>query len=251
MAPTTGVCVCVCVCMCVCNEMKEVRYKSSSMASLHHNSKKNPLRENKWTCSKLKKKTKTMMMMMMMMLRLLCVCVSVSVFTATASPLKCKWLDHRFRQYSKESLDLLDDMVRNCTNCSTGVEQVEGVDFPSELYKQMKDTPATDKLAFAVLVLNHTAALLDQDQEQGSAPWDQNTVDSFLNLITQQADGLHSCIGGHRRRNSKLRLYFQRLTQTVLHSTGHSAAAWEVIRSVIGDHLRRTDQLVSPLISTN
>lgn len=71
---------------------------------------------------------------------------------------------------------------------------------------------AAEKLAFAVLVLNHTAALLDQDQdrdqehdqeqdqdqdrdqEQGLALWDQNAVDSFVNLISQQADGLRSCV---------------------------------------------------------
>lgn len=44
--------------------------------------------------------------------------------------------------------------VRNCTNCSTGVEPVEGVDFPSQLYKQMKDatvsllSPAVTQLQF-------------------------------------------------------------------------------------------------------
>lgn len=54
---------------------------------------------------------KMMMTTTMKTLTLTLLCVSVCVSALTAEPLKCQWLDHRFRQYSKESLDLLDHMV--------------------------------------------------------------------------------------------------------------------------------------------
>lgn len=51
---------------------------------------------------------------------------------------------------------------------------------------------AEDKVAFTVQVLDETAALFEEDH--GSASWEENTMENFVSVITQQADGLRSCV---------------------------------------------------------
>lgn len=51
---------------------------------------------------------------------------------------------------------------------------------------------AEDKMAFTVQVLNETAALFEEDYS--AASWDENTVENFVNVISQQADSLRSCV---------------------------------------------------------
>lgn len=51
---------------------------------------------------------------------------------------------------------------------------------------------AEDKLAFTVQILNETSALFEEDHS--SASWEENTAENFVNVITQQADGLRSCV---------------------------------------------------------
>ncbi|MED6253370.1 hypothetical protein ATANTOWER_027769, partial [Ataeniobius toweri] len=57
---------------------------------------------------------------------------------------------------------------------------------------------------------------------------------------------------GHmKKKNTKLHLYFKRLSNEILKKMGHSAEAWELIRKEIKDHLIRADHLVSSLLTSD
>uniref|UniRef100_A0A4W6F3I2 Uncharacterized protein n=1 Tax=Lates calcarifer TaxID=8187 RepID=A0A4W6F3I2_LATCA len=107
--------------------------------------------------------------------KILFVCLFLALYSAGSS-LSCRWMDHKFRQYSENSLDLLDTMVMEDT-----------VAFPNDLYSQ-----AEDKLGFTVQVLEEMAVLFEEDHS--AASWEESTVKDFVNIVTQQADGLHSCV---------------------------------------------------------
>nr|AFP94214.1 IFN2 [Oplegnathus fasciatus] len=183
-----------------------------------------------------------------MLSRTFLVCLFLSLCSAGSS-LSCRWLDHKFRQHSENSLDLLETMVNNSTNTTEDAGVKDTVAFPNELYSQASKAAAEDKLGFTVQVLEETAALFEEDHS--SASWEENTVENFVNVVTQQADGLRSCIGSHKKKNKKLHMYFKRLSSHVLEQMGHSAEAWELIRNEIQTHLMRADLLVSSLLTTN
>ncbi|XP_051273607.1 interferon a3-like [Dicentrarchus labrax] len=186
-----------------------------------------------------------------MLNRIFFVCLSLSLYSAGSS-LSCRWImDHKFRQHSENSLALLDTMANNSTNTTEDAEVEDTVAFPNLLYRQASKASAEDQLAFTVQILNETAALFEEDHS--SASWEENTVEDFVNVVTQQADNLRSCIGshGHKKTNKKLQMYFMKLSSHVLKKMGHSAEAWELIRTEIKTHLMRADQLVSSLLTTN
>ncbi|XP_044034555.1 interferon a3-like isoform X2 [Siniperca chuatsi] len=170
---------------------------------------------------------------------------------SAGSSLSCRWMDHKFKQHSENSLDLLDKMANNSTNSTEDAEVKHTAAFPNDLYSQASTASAEDKLGFIGQVLEETAALFEEDHS--SASWEENTVENFVNVVTQQADGLRSCIGshGHKKKNKKLHMYFKRLSRHVLQEMGHSAEAWELIRQEIKEHLMRADLLVSSLLTTN
>ncbi|KAI3365498.1 hypothetical protein L3Q82_010588 [Scortum barcoo] len=176
-----------------------------------------------------------------MLSRTLLVFLFLSVCSAGSS-LSCRWLDHKFRQHSESSLNLLDMMVTN-----SGVRHT--VAFPDELYSQASNAAAEDKLGFIVQVLEETVALFEEDHS--SASWEENTVENFLNVVTQQADGLRSCIWSHgHKKNKKLHMYFKRLSRPFMSSI-KCAEAWELIRTQIQTHLMRADLLASSLLNIN
>nr|CAP72358.2 interferon [Sparus aurata] len=186
-----------------------------------------------------------------MLNRIFFVCLSLSLYSAGSS-LSCRWvMDHKFRQHSKNSLALLDTMANNSTNTTEDAEVEDTVAFPNLLYRQASKASAEDQLAFTVQILDETAALFEEDHS--SASWEENTVENFVNVVTQQADELRSCIGshGHKKKNKKLHMYFQRLSSHFLQRMGHSAEAWELIRGEVKVHLMRANQLVTSATRTN
>lgn len=60
---------------------------------------------------------------------------------------------------------------------------------------------AENKLAFVVQALNEVAALFQEDHS--AAPWAKKTGDAFINVITQQAEGLGSCVSVGVPRSSR------------------------------------------------
>ncbi|KAM8836931.1 interferon a3-like [Spinachia spinachia] len=143
-------------------------------------------------------------------------------------------------------MDLLDTMAHNSTNATEEAE----INFPNDLYSQAAKASADDKLRFSVQVLEEMVALFEEDHSNAS--WEEQTVEHFLIVVTQQADGLHSCIRshGHKKKNKKLQMYFKRLSRRVLEQMGHSAESWELIRREMEAHLMKTDQLVLSLLSS-
>ncbi|XP_039644893.1 interferon a3-like [Perca fluviatilis] len=170
------------------------------------------------------------------------VCLSLSLYSAGSS-LSCRWMTHKFRQHSTKSLDLIDTMANNSTNTTE-----DEVHFPNDLYSQASKASAEDKLRFTVQILEEMVSLFEEDHS--AASWEEKTVDHFLIVVTQQADGLQSCIQGHSHKNKKLHIhtYFKRLSKNVLKRMGHSAEAWELIREEMKNHLIRVEQLVLSLL---
>ncbi|XP_063749285.1 interferon a3-like [Eleginops maclovinus] len=172
------------------------------------------------------------------------VCLSLSL-CAAGSSVSCKWMQHKFQQFSKNSLDLIDSMANNSTNTTEGA----GVDFPNHLYNVASKASAEDKLRFTVQILEEMVVLFDEDKNNAS--WVKNTEENFLQIVTQLADGLRSCIGNHshKKKNRKIQMYFKRLTSHVLEPKDHSAEAWELIRREMKTHLVRADLLASSLLT--
>uniref|UniRef100_A0A8C6Q0S1 Uncharacterized protein n=1 Tax=Nothobranchius furzeri TaxID=105023 RepID=A0A8C6Q0S1_NOTFU len=187
-------------------------------------------------------------LLLKMLSRVLFACVCLGLYSACSS-LSCRWMDQKFSQFSGTSLDLLDMMANNATN-STGAEE-NTVGFPHHLYHQASKASAEDKVAFVVQILKEVSSLFEEDHSPSS--WEETTEENFLSVINQQAEELHSCVGqGHiKKKNTKLHMYFKRLSHHILKKMGHSAEAWELIRREIKAHLIRADHLVSSLLTRN
>ncbi|XP_037836933.1 interferon a3-like [Kryptolebias marmoratus] len=177
-----------------------------------------------------------------MLSRVLFACLFLGLYGACAS-LSCRWMDHKFRQFSENSLNLLEMMGNNSTN-STEDEEESAVAFPHHLYGQAARASAEEKVAFTAQVLKEVSALLEEDD--GSSSWEEVTAENFLSVVNKQAEELLSC-----KKNTKLHLYFRRLSAQVLKKRGHSAEAWELIRREVRGHLMRADHLISSLLAHN
>uniref|UniRef100_A0A7N6B266 Uncharacterized protein n=1 Tax=Anabas testudineus TaxID=64144 RepID=A0A7N6B266_ANATE len=160
-------------------------------------------------------------------------CLFVALYTSGSS-LRCRWMDHKFRQCSENSLNLLETMANNSTNTTEDAE----VTFPKDLYSQFLFN-AEDKLVFTVQVLEEVSVLFEEDHS--SASWEKSTVEHFLSVVTRQAEGLRSCV-------MDLKMIFPLCSSR---SGDHSAAAWELIRKEIQTHLLRIDQLISSVLTAN
>uniref|UniRef100_A0A3Q1HPS8 Uncharacterized protein n=1 Tax=Anabas testudineus TaxID=64144 RepID=A0A3Q1HPS8_ANATE len=182
-----------------------------------------------------------------MLHRIFFLCLFVALYTSGSS-LRCRWMDHKFRQCSENSLNLLETMANNSTNTTEDAE----VTFPKDLYSQASKASAEDKLVFTVQVLEEVSVLFEEDHS--SASWEKSTVEHFLSVVTRQMDlkmifPLFFQIGSHKK-NKKLHMYFKRLSRTRPGGKGH-AAAWELIRKEIQTHLLRIDQLISSVLTAN
>ncbi|CAB1444633.1 unnamed protein product [Pleuronectes platessa] len=143
-----------------------------------------------------------------MLHRIFLLCLGLSV---AGSALSCRWMDHKFKQLSENSLDLLEMMAHNSTNSTEDVE----VSFPEDLLRI--------KLALTVQVLEEVVLLFEEDHS--AASWDERRLEDFLNVMSRQAVGLRSC--------------------------DYSAESWELIRKEIKVHLMRSDLLLSSLLADN
>ncbi|XP_054898615.1 interferon a3-like [Poeciliopsis prolifica] len=180
-----------------------------------------------------------------MLSRIFFACIFLCLFCA-CSTLSCRWMEHKFRQYSTNSLTLLDMMAYNYVNQDS---EMNIAPFPYPLYHQASGASAEGKLAFTVQVLKEVSALFEEDDSSSS--WQEVTMEHFLNVVNKQADELQLCAGNPRRTNRRLHMYFKRLSKSVFGQMGHSAEAWELIRREIKLHLIRADHLVSSLFISN
>uniref|UniRef100_A0A8C6SP71 Interferon phi 4 n=1 Tax=Neogobius melanostomus TaxID=47308 RepID=A0A8C6SP71_9GOBI len=156
------------------------------------------------------------------MLRILLVCALVGA----GSALSCRWMERKYQEYRDSSLAQLNAMV-------------DAVTFPNELYNQASKAVAEERLRFVVQLLEEIFALFD-GEDQTFVSWQEMAVDDFLNVITQQADGLRSC---HKKSHRKMSMYFKRLALHVLEEMEHSADAWELIREQVRLHIYRAQRL--------
>uniref|UniRef100_A0AAZ1XH81 Uncharacterized protein n=2 Tax=Oreochromis aureus TaxID=47969 RepID=A0AAZ1XH81_OREAU len=88
-----------------------------------------------------------------------------------------------------------ESQMMKITNTTKDAEIEHNVAFPNRLYRQTSKATAEDKLAFTIQILNDLFALFEKNRS--SAPWEENTVENFLNIVHKQTEELRSCIGSH------------------------------------------------------
>ncbi|KAM4526319.1 uncharacterized protein V3H82_000737 [Fundulus diaphanus] len=135
-----------------------------------------------------------------MLSRIFFACVFLGLFCACSS-LSCRWMDHKFRQYSENALNVLDMMANNGTNSTEDGEQTHEA-FPYHLYSQASKASAEGKLSFTVHILREVSALFEEDHSSSS--WQEITVEHFLNVVNKQADELHSCAYHHVSQDAEV-----------------------------------------------
>uniref|UniRef100_A0A8C6S8F1 Uncharacterized protein n=1 Tax=Neogobius melanostomus TaxID=47308 RepID=A0A8C6S8F1_9GOBI len=174
-----------------------------------------------------------------MLNRILLVCLLFA-----GSSLTCKWMDTNFKRYTEGALALLKTMKMNSTNSTDDVKLPDAAAFPNELYRHASKAPVSEnKHSFAAHVLDKIVVLFREDQTHAS--WSARTGEDFLNVITQQADGVASCVSitSHKKSHRKMSMYFKRLALHVLEEMEHSADAWELIREQVRLHIYRAHRL--------
>ncbi|CAI5658285.1 unnamed protein product [Oreochromis niloticus] len=190
-----------------------------------------------------------------MISRIFIACLFLGMYS-TGSSLSCKWIvKHpgnemsQFSLYNEIALGRLHMMI---TNTTKDAEIEHNVAFPNRLYRQTSKATAEDKLAFTIQILKELSALFEKNRS--SAPWEENTVENFLNIVNKQTEELHSCIGSHSNTTQKgqqlsfrREKYFKRLLNEILKENGYSAEAWEEIRNITQAHLRQCEFLVETL----
>ncbi|XP_030630923.1 interferon phi 4 [Chanos chanos] len=124
--------------------------------------------------------------------------------------LGCRWINHKFKQYNAECLDLLKEMPE----------------------KQIR---------FVIQALEEITQLFDKDMD--SVSWDEDKIDTFLNVLGQQVSGLKSCVHRQVRKNNKLQLYFERLRNHTLQLMGDNIQGWEFVQTQVMRHLRMLESL--------
>ncbi|KAK7919346.1 hypothetical protein WMY93_010630 [Mugilogobius chulae] len=193
------------------------------------------------------------------------------VLFAAGSPLTCKWMDRDFQQYSERSLALLKIMKNNSTNSTDDAELDDAVAFPNELYRHASKESRTERLSFVAHVLDEIMVLFEEDQTH--APWSSSAAEDFLNVISQQANGVRSCVSSSQSSpkifashaavkkivlNSECCLYFgqagigkhthhkkNQRKMTMYFKRSHSADAWELVRKEIRLHLYRVHRVAT------
>uniref|UniRef100_A0A8C6SQK3 Uncharacterized protein n=1 Tax=Neogobius melanostomus TaxID=47308 RepID=A0A8C6SQK3_9GOBI len=148
-------------------------------------------------------------------------------------------MERKYQEYRDSSLAQLNAMANNTISINSTEDYEDAVTFPNELYNQA--SKAEERLRFVVQLLEEIFALFD-GEDQTFVSWQEMAVDDFLNVITQQADGLRSCVSGPWQL-IVLGKHFDK-------TTGHSAETWEWIRKEVKLHLLRSDMLV-PRKTTN
>ncbi|XP_039472707.1 interferon a3-like [Oreochromis aureus] len=138
-----------------------------------------------------------------MISRIFIACLFLGMYS-TGSSLSCKWIvkhpDNNMSQFSlhnKIALGRLHMMVSALLcimfNMITNTTKIEhNVTFPNQLYQQTSNATDEDKLAFVVQILKEVFDLFEKNRS--SAPWEENTVENFLNIVNKQAEKLHSCV---------------------------------------------------------
>ncbi|XP_063338362.1 interferon a3-like [Pelmatolapia mariae] len=123
-----------------------------------------------------------------MISRIFIACLFLGMYS-TGSLLSCKWIvKHHFSLYNTKALGLLDMMI---TNTAKDAEIEHNVTFPNQLYHQKFNATDEDKLAFIVQILKELFDLFEKDRS--SAPWEENTVENFLNIVNKMAEELQCC----------------------------------------------------------
>uniref|UniRef100_A0A665WE14 Interferon a3-like n=1 Tax=Echeneis naucrates TaxID=173247 RepID=A0A665WE14_ECHNA len=173
--------------------------------------------------------------------RIFFVCLFVALYSAGSS-LRCNWMDHKFRQYSENCLDLVDSMAHNSDNSIEDAVEAENiVAFPNDLYSLAFRASAEDKIGFVVQTLDEVVELFEEDHS--SASWEDKPLRDLLNIVTQQAEGLRSCVicfSVYQTNYSLKDLWIFLMTMSLC-----------LIRREIKAHLMRADQLLSPLLHAN
>ncbi|XP_041939167.1 interferon a3-like isoform X1 [Alosa sapidissima] len=148
----------------------------------------------------------------------------------------CPWMQHKFPQYSRNYLTLLEEMGEKIT------EDNVGLNFPDELYRLARKSQPERIIWFIAQVLDEVSLLLDENVT--AVAWDQKKLKDFMSTLDTQLVATQSCVS-KTKGNKRLHLYFKKLRNETLGKMEDKAKAWELIRKEVHRHLTKVDLLAS------
>ncbi|XP_042563122.1 interferon a3-like isoform X1 [Clupea harengus] len=149
----------------------------------------------------------------------------------------CPWTQHKFQQYSRTCLTLLEEMGEKIVDDSVGVH------FPEELYKLARKSQPQRLTWFISQVLDEVSQLLEEDLD--TVAWDEKKMKDFMSTLNTQLEGTESCVVSKMKKSKRLNLYFKKLRNETLGKMEDEAQAWELIRKEVHKHLKWVDLLAS------
>ncbi|XP_063077030.1 interferon phi 4 [Engraulis encrasicolus] len=166
-------------------------------------------------------------------------------------------MQHKFQQYSRKCLALLDQMGGEVT------EDISPVHFPEDLYKLAKKSEPERLTWFVAQVLQEVSELMDgaleeveeeeeeskeeESKEEGEEvlQWEEKEVKDFMSTLDTQLEGTLSCVHSKNKKSRRLHLYFKKLRNETVEKMEDKVKAWELVRKEVRNHLRRVNHLAS------
>ncbi|XP_058858780.1 interferon a3-like [Acipenser ruthenus] len=179
-------------------------------------------------------------------LRSLWKCIFVMVAVSQSFSLGCKWIQHRYKDVSRDSLQLITHMGKEFV---MNEEHVENIPSPGGVYITNSQV---SNISIIYKVLHHISKLYNGNMD--SVRWDREKLDRFQSNLHTQTVHLKQCMdkevihssGDHGKENQRIIHYFKKL-ENYLKRKKNSAHAWEIIRTQVWKHLQHLDLITASL----
>ncbi|XP_058858746.1 interferon a3-like [Acipenser ruthenus] len=144
-------------------------------------------------------------------LRSLWKCIFVMVAVSQSFSLGCKWIQHRYKDVSRDSLQLITHMGKEFV---MNEEHVENIPSPGGVYITNSQV---SNISIIYKVLHHISKLYNGNMD--SVRWDREKLDRFQSNLHTQTAHLKQCMdkevihssGDHGKENQRIIHYFKKL----------------------------------------
>nr|QBC17798.1 IFNe2 [Acipenser dabryanus] len=161
--------------------------------------------------------------------------------------LGCRWVRYRYKDVSRENLQLLANMGGEF------VREKVNIPFPNKVYSNAKHSQMGDSISILYEAIRQIKKLYSKDMK--SVTWDSVKLDQFQSNLHRTTSELEQCVreitysdstGSHGKENRSLKRHFKKL-EHYLKTKDYSANAWEVVRTEVWKHLQRLDLLTTAM----